>query len=137
LNASDGNKTELSNLVLFFKDGKISGSGNYGSGSNYNEGKSTSWSGKYNSEDKSVEWIEVYGGNKETPFIYQGFRSEDKLWGTYRWTANQAVGTFEFTLSPSPSPSPSSLSSSPSEGEEKKEEKEGSSAEPWWRSTND
>ncbi len=41
INSSDGNRTELSNMVLHFQNGKVAGTGYYGSGSEYNEAKST------------------------------------------------------------------------------------------------
>jgi len=97
-NSSDGNTTPLSNFVLFLKDGRLSGTGYYDSGSNYNDSSATNWTGTYTGD--SVEWTEKYGSG-EFPFYYHGFIYEGKLWGTYRWSKNQAIGTFEFELTPS------------------------------------
>lgn len=41
INSSDGNKTDLSNLVIHFQNGKLAGTGYYDGGSEYNEAKST------------------------------------------------------------------------------------------------
>eukprot|EP01112_Ceratiomyxa_fruticulosa_P024338 TRINITY_DN992_c0_g1_i1.p1 TRINITY_DN992_c0_g1~~TRINITY_DN992_c0_g1_i1.p1 ORF type:complete len:125 (-),score=25.54 TRINITY_DN992_c0_g1_i1:93-467(-) len=95
-NASDGNKTDLNNMVLYLRDGKVSATGHYGSGTNYNSAKATVWTGKY--RDDVIEWSEVYGTDSENPFIYHGFISATKLWGTYHWTYNSAIGVFEFDL---------------------------------------
>jgi len=55
-NSSDGNTTPLSNFVLFLKDGRLSGTGYYDSGSNYNDSSATNWTGTYTGD--SVEWTE-------------------------------------------------------------------------------
>jgi len=101
-NASDGNQTNISNFVLFLKDNRLSGTGYYDSGTNYNSACATEWNGTY--EGDSIEFSEKYGGG-EYPFLYHGFVHDNKLWGTYRWTKNAAVGTFEFELTPIPSSS--------------------------------
>jgi len=97
-NSADGNTTHLSNLVVYFKEGKVTGNGHYGSGSNYNPAQRTQWKGTYG--DGSVEWTEIYGDDTEYPFYYQGFYNQNSVWGTYRWSRNQAVGSFNFELTP-------------------------------------
>jgi len=96
-NAADSNKTTISNLVLVLKDNRLSGTGYYDAGSNYNAACYTEWTGTY--EGDSIEFSEKYGGG-DYPFYYHGFLHDNKLWGTYRWSKNQAIGLFEFELTP-------------------------------------
>jgi hypothetical protein len=54
-----------------------------------------SWSGSYNGTE--IEWTERYGDNSYV-FNYHGCIDQNRIRGTYRWTYNEAVGSFDFEL---------------------------------------
>lgn len=54
------------------------------------------WAGTFAGDQ--IQFTEIYGDNEEFPFLYNGFIDGNKIWGTYRWTKNHAVGSFEFVL---------------------------------------
>ena len=55
-----------------------------------------SWDGSY--DGAHIQWTEYYGANHDHPFKYNGFIEHNRIWGTYKWTANNAVGSFDFQL---------------------------------------
>ncbi|CAF1322464.1 unnamed protein product [Rotaria magnacalcarata] len=95
INSYDGNKTIITSMMLRLANGRLWASGCYDSGTNYNTEKSVVWSGSYNGDE--LEWTEKYGETSGV-FIYHGFIQNKKLCGTYKWTANAASGSFEFSL---------------------------------------
>lgn len=44
-NSADGNTTTLSNLVVYFREGKLTANGHYGAGTNYNDAQRTQYVG--------------------------------------------------------------------------------------------
>ena len=54
-----------------------------------------SWSGSY--DDTEIEWVERYG-KSDNVFNYRGIIEKNRISGTYKWTYNSAVGSFDFEL---------------------------------------
>ena len=44
-----------------------------------------------------IEWVERYGENDHV-FNYHGTIENNRVRGTYKWTYNGAVGSFDFEL---------------------------------------
>ncbi|CAF3164186.1 unnamed protein product [Rotaria sp. Silwood2] len=82
-------------MVLRLKNGRVSASGCYNAGSNYNNEQSVVWSGSY--KETEIEWTERCGGIADV-FNYNGFIENNKIWGTYKSTFNNCVGSFDFVL---------------------------------------
>lgn len=41
---------------------------------------------------------EIYNGEDAYPYIYNGYIDGETLWGTYRYTKHNNLGTFKFDL---------------------------------------
>ena len=54
-----------------------------------------SWTGSYSGTE--IEWIERNGEHPGV-FNYYGCIEQNRIRGTYKWTYNDAVGSFDFEL---------------------------------------
>jgi hypothetical protein len=60
------------------------------------------WTGTVDEKGR-VMFEEIYNGEDSYPYIYNGFIDGDTLWGTYRYTKHNNLGTFSFNLTSAPS----------------------------------